>query len=203
MPAKKTTPKSSQQELPSVIETTAVPLTFADPTIVAEPAAVTGEIEEVSEAELQQLDESLKQEAPVNIHASKNSSASAFRTIQEIETDLKKPVPSKFVKKLQAGPASGKSYIPWMVVQRILSFYAPGWSTTSSAVDTPVGVGVITHLTIPTATGPVTRAGHGFEPHLTNNGKPTGYGGAIVVASAQAFKRSAVTYGLGRDLYPA
>jgi hypothetical protein len=176
------------------------PLTFAETGQPSQPEPE--DIEQVSAEELAQLDEDLNRTTnPAN--NTTTAGAVPFRTIQEIEEDLKKPVPEKYVKTLTAGPAKGKSYIPWAVVQRMLSYYAPGWSTSSQAIDTPIGVGVITHLTIPTATGPVTRAGHGFEPHKTAGGNNTGFGGAIVVASAQAFKRSAVSYGLGRDLYPA
>lgn len=169
------------------------------------------QVEEVSPEDLAELDKQLTK--PIETNTATASAAiaaqatqSKLRTIQEIEADLKKPIPDRFIKQLKAGPARGAKYVPWVVVQRILSYYAPGWSTHSIGFSTPVGTAVITELTIPTATGPVTRAGHGFEPHQTTNRtgevKDTGFGGAPVVASAQAFKRSAVAYGLGRDLYP-
>ncbi len=103
------------------------------------------------------------------------------------------------------GAAKGASYIPWMFVEKYLDHFAPGWSTKSVGFSTPVGATIITELSIPTRTGIVTRAGHGFEAHQTNSGgvvKDTGFGGAPVIASRQAFKRASVAFGLGRDLYP-
>jgi hypothetical protein len=175
----------------------------------AKQVETVGDVDQVTEEELQEVDKTLKASEPTEEEKIKQSalvSQTQLRTIQEIEEDLKKPIPQKYIRVLTAGPARGAKYVPWMIVQRILSYYAPGWSTISTGFSTPIGVAIITQLTIPTATGPVTRAGHGFEAHQTTNRqgeiKDTGFGGAAVVASAQAFKRSSVAFGLGRDLYP-
>jgi hypothetical protein len=168
------------------------------------------QLEEVSEAELAEVDEILNSKLITPEQAEKKENlkmqSNGLRTIQEIESDLKEPVPAKYLRKLNFGPAKGAVYVPWMIVERMLSFYAPGWSTTSEGFTTPIGTAIITHLTIPTSHGPVTRAGHGFEAHQTTNNKgetkDTGFGGAPVVASRQAFKRAAVAFGLARDLYP-
>jgi hypothetical protein len=166
------------------------------------------QVEQVSAEELAALDETIKEQ---ETHPLKKAALNAqgqlpLRTIQEIEADLSKPIPARFLRTLKFGPAKGATYVPWMIVEKLLSYYAPGWSTTSAGFSTPIGTTIITHLTIPTVTGPVTRAGHGFEAHQTTNAKgetkDTGFGGAAVVASRQAFKRASVAYGLGRDLYP-
>ena len=177
----------------------------------AEPKVVQTmeDVESVSPEELAALEESIKEQEGQD--ATKKEALAVqgqqpLRTIQEIEADLSKPIPERFLRTLKFGAAKGATYVPWMVVEKLLSFYAPGWSTTSEGFSTPVGTTIITHLSIPTATGVVTRAGHGFEAHQTTNAKgetkDTGFGGAAVIASRQAFKRAAVAFGLGRDLYP-
>jgi hypothetical protein len=183
----------------------------ARPSEASEPKVVETieQVEELSPEEIQQFDEHLQEQSATTSPVSEtlaSQGSSGFRTIQEIEADLKKPVPKQYLRKLNFGPAKGATYVPWMIVERMLSYYAPGWSTHSTGFSTPIGTTIITELTIPTATGPVTRAGHGFEPHQTVNAKgevkDTGFGGAAIIASRQAFKRAAVAFGLARDLYP-
>jgi len=167
------------------------------------------QVEEVSAEEVAQLEQELqaqKQESHPK-SAALAAQSGQLRTIEEIIADLSKPIHPKYLRTLKFGSAKGATYIPWMFAEKYLDHFAPGWSTTSTGFSTPVGTCIIDHLTIPTANGAVTRAGHGFEAHQTvnkNTGevKDTGFGGSAVIASRQAFKRAAVSFGLGRDLYP-
>jgi hypothetical protein len=166
------------------------------------------EVENISEEDLQQLDEEIQQQKAEADNDPKKSTIAAqsnLRTLGEIIDDLKKPIHPKFLKKLKVGGTTA-TYVPWLVIIKYLDHFAPGWSTRSEGFSTPIGATVVTHLTIPTSDfGPVTRAGHGFEAHQTTNFKGeiknTGFGGAPVIASAQAFKRSAVAFSLGAFLY--
>lgn len=182
--------------------------------LVEEPKPVESleQVDDVSEAELKAVDEEIQKQkeqastSPVTATLASQGN-SGYRTIQEIEADLSKPIHPKFLRQLKFGAAKGATYVPWPIVQKYLSHFAPGWETTSTGFSTPVGATIITHLTIPTATGKVTRVGHGFEAHQTTNSqgitKDTGFGGASIIASRQAFKRASVEFGLGKDLYPA
>jgi hypothetical protein len=184
--------------------------TKESPKVVEAPKVVeTMEaVEDVSPQELQELENELKAKKEENDPKSAALAAQSgqLRTIEEIIEDLSKPVHPKYLRKLQFGAAKGATYIPWMFVEKYLDHFAAGWSTSSEGFSTPIGTCIVTHLTIPTINGPVTRAGHGFEAHQTTNNqgvtKDTGFGGAPVVASRQAFKRASVSFGLGRDLYP-
>jgi hypothetical protein len=169
------------------------------------------QVEEVTTEELEAVDKELQSRKDKTKDSVVSSALAAqgsvgFKTIEQIEADLSKPLHPSHLKKLKFGSAKGATYVPWMIAEKYLSHFAPGWSTVSTGFSTPIGVAIIVELTIPTANGLVTRAGHGFEAHQTTNKdgitKDTGFGGAPVVASRQAFKRSAVAFGLGRDLYP-
>ena len=128
------------------------------------------QVEQLSGEELQQFDQHLQEQETSPVAATLATQGNIpLRSIQEIEEDLKKPVPQKYLRKLNFGPAKGATYVPWMIVERMLSYFAPGWSTRSTGFSTPIGTTIITELTIPTSGGPVTRAGHGFEPHQTTN----------------------------------
>jgi hypothetical protein len=168
------------------------------------------QVEEVSAEELAAVEADLQQQkAEAEAHPKSKALAAQsgnLRTIEEIIADLSKPVHPKYLRTLKFGAAKGATYVPWMIVEKYLDHFAPGWSTTSTGFSTPIGTTIIDHLSIPTSNGPVTRAGHGFEAHQTTNAqgqtKDTGFGGAAIIASRQAFKRAAVAFGLGRDLYP-
>jgi hypothetical protein len=167
------------------------------------------DVENVTEADLKDVDEHLKtQMASPTSQIIKDAlkDQSGLRTLVEIISDLSKPLAPRHLKKLTKGPAAGSTYIPWPVIGKYLDFYAPGWEMRHTIVSDPYGNNVTTEITIPTSDfGKVTRAGVGFEPHVTNKGtdkeKLTGFGGSAPIASRMSSKRSAAEFGLGKYLY--
>lgn len=163
------------------------------------------DVDVVTKEQLADVDQTLRSrtitESETIATEAKKAQASV-RTLSEIIDDLSRPLPPRHLKKLTKGAAAGSTYIPWPVVGKYLDFFAPGWEKEVSVVEGPHGASVTVHLIIPTSDfGKVRRGAVGFEPHLTNAGKLTGFGGPSAIAERMANKRSAAEFGLGKYLY--
>lgn len=125
-------------------------------------------------------------------------------TCKEMRALLQKPIHPKFLKKMSGRGGSGQlTYVHWLTIQRYLEAYAPNYSYRIVHVtDSELGVIITGELTIPCKDGTLVSSNVGFKEHRTGRDqKPTGYGGAAVVATRQALKRCAADLGLGRGLY--
>lgn len=125
-----------------------------------------------------------------------NDGGEGYRPIQEIISDLSKPVAERHLK-TKTLKGNKITFIEWHIAASYLDLYAPGWSWYIKGVFQEAGVTVVHGaLAIPCAEGMVERHATGIEePDVT------GYGDAVSNASAMAFKRSCALFGLGRHLY--
>ncbi len=118
----------------------------------------------------------------------------ANRPLEQIVADLSWPVPAEYLdwkEKPALIPYIGHDTITW-----VLNYVAPDWSNTTEITQVGnLAVCTIT-LTIPTATGPVTRQSTGSA-----NLDDESFGGPICEAEAQAWRRVLRLFGLGLYLY--
>lgn len=129
--------------------------------------------------------------------ATKTTERPAYgRSIQEIVTDLSKPVADRHLKTRKQGGAE-LTYIEWHTAVKYLDHMAPGWSYAIKSVSL-VGklITVVAAISIPCAEGTVTREATGCE-----EADAKGYGDPVSNAEAMALKRAASKFGLARNLY--
>jgi hypothetical protein len=118
------------------------------------------------------------------------------RSIQQIVTDLSRPVAPRHIRTRKQGGAT-LSYISWDTAANYLDYFAPGWCWQIVSIREHGGLTVVHGaLSIPATDGSVTRHATGIEDTDHN-----AYGDAVSNASAMAFKRAAAMFGLGRHLY--
>ena len=118
------------------------------------------------------------------------------RPLNEILTDLSKPVPKRFLAQRKQGGTT-LTYIPWHHVNRLLDFYSPGWEgAVTKIITTSDRVFVVYKLTIHAEEGAFSREATGTE--LLNC---SSYGDPTSNAESMAFRRSAARFGLGLGLY--
>ena len=115
------------------------------------------------------------------------------RTLAEIISDLSREIPARFLGAKQKGNQKITIY-SWMVVQRFLDHYAPGWSGRATPVLSTERVACSYELCIPTAdAGVVCRAATGDDQEDDDEG----WGSPMTRAEGQAFKRAAARFGFG------
>jgi DNA repair RAD52-like protein 1, mitochondrial len=118
------------------------------------------------------------------------------RSIQEIISDLSRPVNPNRLKKLTKGGAQ-LDYLPWYQAVRYLDRYAPGWTYEVRDVK-EIGENLVmtVRITIPSSDGLVFREASALEPL-----KGSGYGDAATNAESAALRRAAAKFGLCLNLY--
>lgn len=158
-----------------------------------------------SEEDREAVEEGIKEEAASqNVPADTTTGLPTCAQMREI---LSRPIPARLIKTMRnyGGGAGAKpiSYLHWTTVKKFLDFRSPGWQYhVVNIVTTELGVAVSTEIHVPCSDGVLIASGIGFEPHRQGkDNKPTGFGGAAVVAERQAFKRASAMLGLGFDLY--
>lgn len=120
------------------------------------------------------------------------------RPLAEIFRDMNKRVPDK-VLKIQLDEGVPLKYIPWFHANRMLSFYAPGWSgevrniTFSGDSRT---VSVVYRVTIKGSDGEAWREASGTA--VLDDGN---FGDPVQKAEGIAFRRACARFGLGLYLY--
>lgn len=120
------------------------------------------------------------------------------RPLAEILRDMNKRVPDK-VLKTRNDEGVVLKYIPWYHANRILSFYAPGWSgEVRNIVFSADGstVSVVYRVTIRGSDGECWRESSG-----TASMADTSYGDPVQKAEGMAFRRACARFGLGLYLY--
>ena len=118
------------------------------------------------------------------------------RPLADIQADLRKVVPETILKsKTIRGTAI--PYVPWHKIVDILDWFAPGWTQEIRSIN---GSGtqtiVVIRVTIPAAEGDFHREAAGIE-----DDEVSGYGDTSSNASAQALRRAAAMFGLGKYLW--
>ncbi|CAK9859865.1 unnamed protein product [Sphagnum jensenii] len=120
------------------------------------------------------------------------------RPLAEILRDMNKRVPDKVLKVKNDNGVSLK-YIPWYHANRMLSFYAPGWSgeirSITFAADSST-VSVVYRVTIRGSDGEAWRESSG-----TASVSDTQFGDPVQKAEGMAFRRACARFGLGLYLY--
>jgi len=120
------------------------------------------------------------------------------RPLAEILRDMNKRVPDK-VLKTRNDEGVVLKYIPWYHANRMLSFYAPGWSgEVRSIVFSGDGstVSVVYRVTIRGSDGESWRESSGTAAMAD-----TSYGDPVQKAEGMAFRRACARFGLGLYLY--
>lgn len=118
------------------------------------------------------------------------------RPLADILGDLRKGIPDSMLKtKTLKGNAI--PYIPWHKVVDILDWFAPGWTQEVRAINGSGNQTIVTiRVTIHAAEGEFHREATGIE-----DDEVSGYGDTSSNASAQALRRAAAMWGLGKYLY--
>ena len=130
----------------------------------------------------------------------------ALRSILEIQTDLKKPIPDKFLEK-RVGPGGGKplTYWPWQVGVRAFDRYAPGWGLEFSPPVIVEGhVSIVAKLFIPCLEAPYPgyfRSSTGGDYENSDEAKRSKGFDPVLDAERQAMKRAMSNWGFGFYLY--
>ena len=123
------------------------------------------------------------------------------RNLNEILTDLRKPISAEHLKQKQAGKTS-VTYLPWYNAIKYLDHFAPGWTYEIREISHyPTGteggkIALKVRITIPTAEGEFFREAVGNE-----SDDKEGYGDPFSNSESQALRRAAAKFGLGLYLY--
>jgi hypothetical protein len=141
---------------------------------------------------------------------------SKLRTLDEIIADLSKPIPPQFLTEKTKG-GTKLTVFTWVIAQRFLDLYAPGWQNFNTPVLSNERVVVDCKLCIPTSDmGLVCRAATGDdsedEDEVPDFETPEAkkkweqeqrgrqFGSPVTRAEGQAFKRAATRFGFGLHL---
>jgi len=133
-----------------------------------------------------------------------DAKAQSLPTCAAMREMLSRPIPPRLLKKMRNYGGGGEiTYIHWLTAKKFMDLRSPGWQYfVRGIVVTEIGVAVHTEVRVPCSDGVIVGSGVGFEPHRQGkDNKPTGFGGAPVVAERQSFKRSCAMLGLGANLY--
>lgn len=121
----------------------------------------------------------------------------APRPLAEIQRDFQKPIPLRL---LETKTIDGNqlTYCPWYRVQKIVNHYTGGfWEyEVQDKTFTPKDMLITVRIYVIAAEGRFYREGTGLESL-----KSTGYGDYQSKAESMAFRRAAVRWGIGVDLY--
>ncbi len=117
------------------------------------------------------------------------------RSLIEIQADLIRPLPDDFISWFQKR-STWIPYLTWTDANLILDYCAPGWSCDIQENQVGDRVVVKATLTLLCAEGQITRSSLGSDGLDDEN-----FGGPLPDAESQAFRRSAVRFGLCACLY--
>lgn len=117
------------------------------------------------------------------------------RPLSEIQADLIRPLPDEFISWFQK-KSTWIPYLRWTDANLILDYVAPGWSCDIQENQIGDRATVKCSLTILSAEGKITRCSLGSDGL-----EDEAFGGFLPDAESQAFRRSAVRFGLCAYLY--
>lgn len=116
-------------------------------------------------------------------------------TYDEIQAELKAPIPQTMLKQRQQGGQT-LTFLPWYNCSALADERAPGWSGEARVQDLGDAVAVIYRITVRAEDGDVSREAIGYEAKSTSS-----YGDPTSNAEAMAFRRAWAKHGLGSSLY--
>lgn len=128
-----------------------------------------------------------------------DAQSSITRPLAEILRDMNKRVPDKVLKFKMDEEGHELKYIPWYHANRMLSFYAPGWSgEVRNVVHSPdsKSVTVVYRVTIRGTDGETWRESTGSASL-----EDVQFGDPVQKAEGMAFRRACARFGLGLYLY--
>lgn len=163
---------------------------------------VADDLAPLSPEDAQALQEEVQKESATNV--TPDVSTETLPTMKQMRALLERPIPPRLLKTMKNYGGSGTiTYLHWTTVKKFLDLRSPGWEyAITHVVTTEIGVAVAVSLRVPCSDGAIVTGGIGFEPHRQGrDNKPTGFGGAAVVAERQALKRASSLAGLGFSLY--
>jgi hypothetical protein len=125
---------------------------------------------------------------------------SPLRSINEIITDLSKPIKTRHLKQKTRG-GQVLDFIPWYHAVKYLDLHAPGWSyeVRSTVWNTEGRLVLTVRLSIPCLEGLVYREATGTEEEPEEGERM--YGDPSSNAESMALRRAAAKFGLGLYLY--
>lgn len=120
----------------------------------------------------------------------------AARSLNDIITDLSKPIPDRLLETKTLGGRAIK-FISWHTAVKFLDLYAPGWCYEIRAVTAAGEKLIITaRITLSCSDGYFFREATGIEDINVS-----GYGDASSNAESMSLRRAAAKFGLGLSLY--
>jgi len=149
-------------------------------------------------------EEAAKEQAQIAAQVAPGAVAATLPTAAYMREMLSRPIPARLLKTMKNYGGGGTiTYIHWTTAKKFMDLRSPGWQYfVRNIVVTEIGVAVSTEVRVPCSDGVIVGSGVGFEVHRQGKeNKPTGFGGAPVVAERQAFKRSCAMLGLAAHLY--
>lgn len=158
----------------------------------------------LSEDDAAALEEEAAKEAASSTKPTIGAGATKQMTCAEMRAVLLQPIPPRLLKTMPGkGGSKPLKYIHWLTVMKFLDLRAPNWQKRITRVENSgLGCTVVCEISIECSDGTIVGSDVGFKTHTTGrDDKPTGFGGAPIVASRQALKRAAADLGLGRGLY--
>lgn len=170
----------------------------------AQPDELTEKMEAADALPLSEEDAAALAEEAERIAAQEKAAArTMLPTCAEMRAKLLTPIPPRLLKKMDGRGGSKLTYIHWLTVLKFLDLWAPNWQgRVTSQLTTELGVSIAYEISIPCKDGVLIGSNVGFKEHRTGSAnKPTGFGGAPIVAIRQAQKRAAAELGIGRGLY--
>ncbi len=123
--------------------------------------------------------------------------APGSKTLAEILADLRIDVPERLISEKDTGTYKAK-YLKHTVVRDLLDYLAPGWHSTLRIFDASGTIYVTCALTIVGSDGTITREGIGNEKDQLSSKE---YGDPSSNSHAQALRRAAMEFGLGRSFW--
>src|SRR5262245_5872705 len=123
-----------------------------------------------------------------------------LRSINEIITDLSKPIKARHLKQKTRG-GQVLDFIPWYHAVKYLDLHAPGWSyeVRNTVWNTEGRLVLTVRLSIPCLEGLVYREATGTEEEPEEGERM--YGDPSSNAESMALRRAAAKFGLGLYLY--
>ena len=118
------------------------------------------------------------------------------RPLQDIISDLKKPLNKKWLQTKRRG-SNTLTFMPWFRYCELADMYAPGWEKEITDVSwTDKGCTVRVKIIIHAEEGSFSRESTGYDADFGNK-----YGDPQVRAESMAFRRAWANMGLARELY--
>lgn len=120
----------------------------------------------------------------------------SLRPINDIISDLSKPIPRRLLRSKTVGGRKIQ-FLPWYTAVKFLDLYAPGWNYEIRHI---AGIGgkviIVSRISIPCAEGVIYREATGQEDETVES-----WGDSSSNAESMSLRRACSKFGLGLYLY--